>query len=413
MNVKQITPVEKMSLLAELPVFAGGGYHLQPFDEVTITFLDRLSKTILADNSINRIAEMAALGFWLRKSNIDSIRKENAHLFDDKHFVTAPIGTVFHVCPANVDTMFFYSLTISLLMGNKNILRVSSRMDAPAMMVLFEHINKLLEQEQFNRLGNYINIITYGHDKEISEYLSLHSNARMIWGGDNTIETFKSFKTAPRTKDIVFADRVSILCIKCTTYNALEGKSIENFANLFLNDTYTFDQKGCSSPQVIYFIGGEQEYDGCIAKMQQYLDGYTERRYKTEIDSLASLKFNQLVDDVISGRVEKKYGNNYCTFVEMRDQSNCELPHSCGGGYFYVQRIEDIKGLKSVVSARLQTITYFGLSETELGELKNLANDEGIDRIVPLGMALTFNYIWDGYNLLDELSRKVYFKSTK
>jgi hypothetical protein len=32
---------------------------------------------------------------------------------------------------------------------------------------------------------------------------------------------------------------------------------------------------------------------------------------------------------------------------------------------------------------------------------------EGIDRVVPLGRALEFNYVWDGYNLLDELSKKV------
>jgi hypothetical protein len=35
-------------------------------------------------------------------------------------------------------------------------------------------------------------------------------------------------------------------------------------------------------------------------------------------------------------------------------------------------------------------------------------NGRGVDRIVPLGQALTFDYRWDGYNLLQELTRHVY-----
>jgi len=37
-----------------------------------------------------------------------------------------------------------------------------------------------------------------------------------------------------------------------------------------------------------------------------------------------------------------------------------------------------------------------------------LLNGRGIDRIVPLGKALTFNRYWDGYDLLAEMIRHVY-----
>jgi hypothetical protein len=46
---------------------------------------------------------------------------------------------------------------------------------------------------------------------------------------------------------------------------------------------------------------------------------------------------------------------------------------------------------------------YFGLSKDELDELATLSFGRGIDRIVPIGAALNFDYIWDGYNLFDEL----------
>jgi hypothetical protein len=409
MNIKQITPVETVLPLEELSALSKDAYHLQPFDERTVSFLDALSKTMLADATINRIPEMAALGFWLRKGNIEQIRKDNSHLFGSS-IVLAPIGKVLHICPANVDTMFFYSLTVSLLMGNRNILRISGRMDVAHILRLFTHINTLLSGEKFRVLSSYINVITYGHEREISEFLSVNVNARMIWGGDNTIRTFRQFTTAPRTKDIVFADRISALCIKCSGYLSLDTKGKENFANLFLNDAYTFDQKGCSSPQSIYFLGTADGYQNCLQQMQADLSVYVEERYNTEIEALASLKLNQLVDDSISGIAARKYGNNYCTFVALKEQQPAEMHHSCGGGYFYANRISSVEDMQGIVNTKLQTISYFGLDEAELDRLKQMANNEGIDRIVPLGMALNFNYIWDGYNLLDELSRKVFYK---
>ncbi|MFC6804089.1 acyl-CoA reductase [Deinococcus caeni] len=38
-----------------------------------------------------------------------------------------PRGLVFHVPPANVDTIFIYSWLMSVLAGNRNVIRLSSR----------------------------------------------------------------------------------------------------------------------------------------------------------------------------------------------------------------------------------------------------------------------------------------------
>ena len=410
MSIKLLTPYEGNIEVAELPAFTAEHYVLRPFDELTISFLDTYSKNILSDASINRVPEIAALGFWLRRANINNIKGENKHLFESITFISNPIGKVLHICPANVDTMFFYSFAVSMLMGNRNILRLSTRMDAPQIMALFTLLNKLIADDKFSIFRNYINIITYGHDDSVSEYLSEHVNARMIWGGDGTIGIFKQFKTAPRTKDIVFADRISLLCISCASYLSLDEKGLDNFAHLFLNDSYTFDQKGCSSPQTIYFLGNDAEYTCCINAMQNHLKQYVASRYETEIESLASIKLNQSVDDIIEHRIDKRYGDNYCTFVQLGDTVHETLLHSCGGGYFYVKRVASLAELSPVVNEKLQTISYFGLTDKELQQLQNLANDEGIDRVVPIGMAMNFHYIWDGYNLLDELSRKVFVK---
>ncbi len=413
MNVQLLTPERQDIDLNELPFFdTTTTYDLAPFDERTLAFFDTFSKKLLADRSVNRLPEIAALAFWIRRANLLQIRTENSQLFGQRHFSLSPLGRVFHVCPANVDTMFIYSLAVSVLMGNKNLLRISARMEAPQITLLFDTLNELMKQAEFALFRDYIQIITYPHNDAISTAISGRCNARVIWGGDTTIATFRDFKPASRTRDIVFADRVSLLCIQCEAFNALGEKGRLDFARLFFNDAYTFDQKGCSSPQSLFLLGDEAAYATCVTEMVNLLSGAIATRYDTDIASIASLKLNRMVDDTLDKTIDHTWGDNYVTFAALNTTATQAdvLLHSCGGGYFYTRRLAAIDDLLPFVSNKLQTVSYYGLDDAALDALVVLSRGEGIDRIVPLGHALDFNYIWDGYNLLEELSRKVYLK---
>jgi hypothetical protein len=409
LTVRQITPfADPAFLLEQLSVYKNSSYVLQPFDNRTVDFMDAFSKSVLSNRLINTLPEIAALGFWLRKANLLRLKQENKHLFDSNHFKVAPLGKVFHICPANVDTMFIYSLAVSVLMGNKNVLRVSNRMDAPHVNELFTILNSTILSDKFPQYNDYINIISYDHNDAISNWISENSNVRIIWGGDATIRTFKKFKTAPRTKDLVFADRVSVLCIDCKSYLGLTDVEKTAFIRNFFNDAYTFDQMGCSSPQTIYFLGNDSEYKKCTTTLHSDLSAYLKTNYKTDVNSLASLKLNRMVDDSMDQLITDRSGDNYISFLQLKDSTMETSLHGCGGGYFYVKNINSIQDLKNLSQIKVQTVSYFGLSETERNSLVVLANGEGIDRIVQLGSALNFNYIWDGYNLFDELSKKIF-----
>jgi hypothetical protein len=411
LQINQISPESIKNIdVNDLLVLNDKTFILKPFDKLTISFLDSISKSILSNKSINYMPEIAALGFWLRKSNLNTLRNENINLIENTKYISAPLGKIFHICPANVDTMFFYSLTVSLLMGNKNILRISNRMEAQHVLTLFDLINSIVDREEYILFKNYIAIISYDHNNEISNFFSNVANARIIWGGDQTIKTFKQFTTAPRTKDIVFADRVSMLCVDCERYLNLNESESAKFMHLFYNDAYTFDQMGCSSPQTIYFVGNELMYADCRIKFQNDASNYLEKYYITDIASLASLKLNRMTDDAIENTIINQFGDNYIKLLELSDNIDESSLHGCGGGYFYIKNILHTEQLINLHNPKIQTICYWGLKENDFIQLKALANGEGIDRIVPLGEALNFHYIWDGYNLFDELSKKVYVK---
>ena len=68
---------------------------------------------------------------------------------------------------------------------------------------------------------------------------------------------------------------------------------------------------------------------------------------------------------------------------------------------------EDLKG---VVNEKYQTLTYFGFSAKELADIVSKNHWLGIDRIVPVGKALDIGVIWDGYDLIGQMSRIIYFE---
>jgi hypothetical protein len=409
--VKQICPkpLNENSVFL-LSVIQSKKYEFEPFNELTIQFLNAFSKSILNDISINSIPEIVALGFWLRQTNIKKLINENFPLRDLRNYKISPLGKVLHVCPANVDTMFVYSMAVSLLVGNKNILRISNRMQSEHVHKIFILLNDLISQTKFSLFRDYINIVSYEHSDEISNFLSMSVNARIIWGGDQTINIFKQFKSLPRTKDLVFSDRVSVLCINSNSYLKLNKNEARNVAQLFFNDAYTFDQMGCSSPQTIYFIGDFNLSKDCMLKFQSDLIEFLPQKYHSDLNSLASLKLNRLVDDVINNVVSNQYGNNYIKLLELEENIEEALLHGCGGGYFYYRLLNSMNKIKAIQNVKIQTLTHWGFTTKELNELQILSNGEGLDRIVPMGEALNFHYIWDGYNLFDELSRKVFFK---
>ena len=381
----------------------GNNFPITVFDDIIVDFLSELGRNIVKDREINRIPAAAALAHWLRKINIKKIQEENDHIFKFKNVSINPLGIVFHICPSNVDTMFIYSLAISLLAGNKNILRVSKKMDSPLMNRLFSIFNELLKQSKYFSLENYITVVQYGYEEEINSYFSLQADARVIWGGDKTIITLKNVPSKPRVKDFYFSDRVSFAIFNLNDYFKNDLTERNYIVKKFYNDTYTFDQKGCSSPQRIFFFGNENQ----IEQFYDEFSSYASNQYESDITSIASLKLNNQVQDSLDFQITSIYNkNNYLTFIES-DHFNIE---TCGAGYFYFKKISDITEVVNFIDKKVQTITYYGLAKDQLYQLQHKTYGKGIDRIVEIGNALDFSYIWDGYNLFSDLVQKQYIK---
>lgn len=407
MNINGLVPHKKISAITEIPVFANPVYSLLPGDPRILEYLNKLSKRILADPYLKKDPSYVALGFWLRKASINRILKENNFEAIREIHHPGPVGIVFHLCPSNVDTMFFYSLTLALLGGNKNLIRVSSRLEEAAVFRLFEVINELMQEDTFQLFRDYISIVSYERNDEINETFSKAVDGRIIWGGDKTIEQFKGYQTKYRIKDLYFTDRTSYSIINVGEIDT-GGDAFTDLTAKLYTDIYTFDQMGCSSPHCIFLIGEPEKAEYFVNSLYRKISDLAEATYERDISSMASFKLNKSVDDILIGNAtEIKHENN---FFVMSNILQDQIPHSCGMGYTYYKQLDTLGGLVPFLNEKVQTLGVAGFGREALRDLLAMCPPNAVDRIVPIGKALEFDYLWDGYNIFLEMMN---FRSIK
>lgn len=406
--IQTIIPSTSITQIDQLPVVTSNKYDLKIGDSLVLSFLNDLSKAILKNPIFKTEPSFISLGFWLRKANLRRIIEENKPVLSIPNVKIRPIGCVFHLCPSNVDTMFIYSLVIFLLGGNKNIVRLSSTINNLYINTVFELINSLLKQSNYSILNTYINVITYNRSDKTNETLSLLADGRVIWGGDETINQFKLYKTKPKVKDLYFTDKIS-LCVLSIPSLETFNEHKETIALHLFNDIFTFNQKGCSSPHSILLLCENKENRNAIIQaIYNEISSIAKIKYQEDLNSIASMKFNQSIVDIIDKRVDHIINHsNFLTFSHSIHQNN---EHSCGAGYVYYNCIDSIEDISNHLQSKTQTLTYWGICKDDLNKVIENAQIDSIDRVVPIGQALNFDYIWDGYNIFLE---GLVFKSLK
>ena len=76
-------------------------------------------------------------------------------------------------------------------------------------------------------------------------------------------------------------------------------------------------------------------------------------------------------------------------------------------GYFYEINIEKIDDLSHYSNIFTQTLTYFGFNKEDFNNLIKKKDLNGINRIVPVGQALDINLNWDGYDIINLLTKVI------
>lgn len=369
-----------------------------PFSEKVVEFLNSLSQSLLHDTASRMYPDVVTFAFFCRRANM---LKQKELFHSDK--IRLGKGLVFHIAPSNVPVNFAYSLVTGLVAGNYNIVRVSSK-PFPQVDIIVHHIEQTAAQ--YPDIAQRIMIVRYEHESNANRVFSALCNLRVIWGGDKTIATLRTYPIPSRTTEICFADRYSIAAIGADAL--LQEDNPMALAEKFYNDTYLFDQNACTSPHLIVWIGDTATIRQAQNKFWVAVYDYVATHYHNFQEVMAVDKWTALCRQAIGMDIHRvKTQDNYILLVETENLTPDIEKYRCLGGYFTEYATQHIEDIARIVDGRYQTLSYYGLERADLEQVVRSQRLSGIDRIVPIGETTAFSFVWDGYNLIGQMTRIV------
>lgn len=372
------------------------------FSPEAMEFLAAVSAEI-GSSELHSVPEIAAFGFWCRRAHLEALAKRHV-----SPFPRLGRGLAFHIAPSNVPTMFAYSYTIGLLAGNTNIVRLSERGGEIGRM-LCGCLGRVLDRTEFEPIKRRTSFISYDRDDTVTAAYTDKCDARVVWGGDETIRRIRALPMPPHAVELVFPDRWSFALFSQAAFSQADEETLAAWAHRFYNDTYLMDQNACSAPHLVVWEndGGNPEvrlrwWKKVAAEAQAaYRFGAYQAARKYEQLCLAAMTLPEEIS-------VKQYAGNLL-YVASLAKLPANAVETLRGtfGFFFETEIRNKEELLPLLSFKVQTLCAEGYRQEELARFFAQRRSAGIDRIAALGQAMEMDTIWDGKDLIAELSRLI------
>jgi hypothetical protein len=380
----------------------------RPFDPLLIEFVGRLSNRLLTSPSVRQFPELAALGHWFRKARL--LEMARTHSTALPGHVRLGRGLTFHVAPANVDSVFMYSWLISLLAGNANIVRVSQK-GGPQQDVLVNLLASLCEDENFSEVASRIVLLTYPHDREVTQLISQACQVRVVWGGDATVTELRSIPLRPTATDLCFADRFSLAAIAAEPLAELDEGAFAGLVHGFYNDTFWFGQQACSSPRMVVWVGSQSQVERAQKRFWPALADEVTRNRAENSPAMLMARLGSVFEFAGAGPGQWGLSSGLQAFPIVLDSDAADLrlvrENHCGNGLFVQQSIASLAELGPRLTDKDQTLAVFGFTAGDYETLLSKLPPRSIDRIVTIGSALSFDPVWDGQDFFASMTRMI------
>ena len=374
---------------------------LSPYDKEVLDFLGDLSEDLNLTKDIKNYPDIKTFAFFCRNKNLIKLKK---NFLVSSRDIRLGLGLIFHITPSNIPTNFAYSLIFGLLTGNSNIVKVPSR-DFKQIDIISKSINKILSKK-YKKVKEMIKIVKYKNNESFTKKISSICDARLIWGGDQSIENIRKYNLHASAIDLTFADRYSLCIIDTKKFLKAKYDNLTRIVERFYNDTYVADQNACSSPHMVLWLGKKSHK--AKSKFWEELSKLVEKKYNLTHDA-AIEKYTELCKKIINDKNVKSYRtytNNVYTVV-LKNLNGSLDTYRGKWGFFYEYDIKKLEQIKKYINKKFQTLTYFGVEKVDLKDFIIKNKLQGIDRIVPVGQALDIGFYWDGYDINNILTRVV------
>lgn len=315
-------------------------------------------------------------------------------------------GLVCHWLAGNVQVLGMFALVQSIMTKNVNLLKVSSRDDG-----VFGTLLSAFEDESFTTPGGYtiygndllktIALIYFKHSNtSLGRLMSERSNARIAWGGRESIETVSAYPSTYDCEDLIMGPKLSFSVIANDVLN--DERKVKKLARKVAVDASVFDQTGCASAHNVFVEEG-----GDFTPLQ-FAEFLAEGMKKTALQIPKAATSAEQISAIHSARgiydfKGKVFGDADSVWTVLYDDE-LELNKPVYSRVVFVHPVKQINETIQFVNDDIQTIGLAAKGQKALDFAEQAAN-AGAMRFPDCGRMLNFESPWDGMFIMERLVR--------
>jgi hypothetical protein len=369
----------------------------------------------LADRLLVRDAEVAGLsavpGFaflasFVRPDHLERLIASELPVAALSGYVSAgerrgvrlvPRGVACHWIAGNVPLLGMFSWALSMLLGNVNVVRVSSRQDD-----LFTPLLRLLAETsaEGERLAAETIVLSFDRDDlEAHRAMSEIADVRVAWGGREAVDSIRSLPCDWECDTLVLGPRISMAVVDPAV---LTPQLLTRLAT----DIAYFDQQACSSPQRIYVKGraGEPAFEQAVSDLSKALAEQSRKfpRHQLDFGETYRIVLDRTRVALSGGRLHLDDGTQWTVAVVDRPLDEVR----CANRFVQVVPFAATAEILPAIPRNVQS-AILALGEADAVAFTEAAAHAGVCRFPRPGQGNFFETPWDGIAVASRLVRWV------
>lgn len=350
------------------------------------------------DKSKGLDSSAKGLAFWLRESNLKKMDDAYLSLQLAETSFRKPVGRIFQVAPSNVDLLFTYTWALALLTGNTITTKLGSKIDSTSLDPVLEILNRVLQRHP--GLGKRTEFFSADRqDPRIPKEIE-KSDLILAWGSDDTIQKLQSHASSVGKTFVGFPHRFSCALINVDLWRESNEREQANLLARFVSEVSAFDQGACTSPKTLFVVGNRHNREFFVDRISQSEIDFSANQASGYLRFVNKVRLQQesgLRAPVPVGATKKLELIRGVQKISQVSENRCVL------GMLPLIDLDSIEELAMVMDREIQTLSIWGYGTSEVAS--KIAR-HGVQplRMVRIGSTHSFNFVWDGINLLSTFS---------
>jgi len=229
----------------------------------------------------------------------------------------------------------------------------------------------------------------------------LKADVRIVWGSKTAVDAISLLPKKTTCKDIIFGPKYSFAVFD---KSAIESDNFEEYLENLVTDIIAFNQKGCSSPQVLFLEKSNLLIEEIAQMLSCKFENIIKRYTNLDLEQAIAAKIISKRGEYLLSMDKLVYLSKGLQYTILIDKE-LKLEEAITGRTIFIKEVEDILDVCPLITKNIQTIGIASKNSKKVLEFADRVTTFGVDRVVKIGYMNFYDSPWDGCLIMSELVR--------